>query len=175
MQKTHWIQHVSAQSNKSTQLPHRFFVYGTLRDDLDENASWTADWIRGVSKAWNAKVYGFKMYKCKHLSYPFAIKTNKRKDCISGRVLQWNNEQIFHQKLLEADDIEDYDDAHPEDENNEYIREVVDAKILNQDKIVKAIMYYQKTNVSQLSECDEIPNGNWMDRHLLKQKKRSLL
>lgn len=162
--------------SKSLKLPQRFFVYGTLRDDLDENAPWTEHWINGVSIAWNAKVHGFKMYKSKHLNYPFAVRTNDMNDHIFGRLMQWNDEQTFYEKLAEADDIEDYDTEHPDDENNEYIRNVVDVHILSNNhhrSVMKAIMYYQTMFI--WNECDEIPNGNWTHRHFLKYKVKSHL
>eukprot|EP01083_Nonionella_stella_P075723 205948_1 len=159
---------------KRMDLPHRFFVYGTLRDDDDSGAEWTRNWINDVSFACNAKVYGFKMYKLKGTNYPFALRTNDDNDVIIGRLLQWTDEQTFYEKVLGADDIEDYDDTHPDDDENEYIRDIVDVHMTDnaQNEITKAIIYYQRQGVSPLHKCHEIPDGDWMHRHLIVRDKK---
>eukprot|EP00483_Globobulimina_turgida_P007910 UN07926 len=153
---------------KRMDLPQRFFCYGTLRDDDDSGALWTAKWTKDVSYACNAKVYGFKMYKERKLKHPFALRTHNNNDYMIGRLLQWNDKQIFYEKVLEADDIEDYDDTHPYDEENEYVRDIVDVHLMDSNnKVLQAILYYQQVGVTPLNNCDEMPNGDWMDRHLL--------
>lgn len=160
---------------KSLKLPQSFFVYGTLRDDDDSGAKWTKKWCRDISHACNAKVYGFKMYKCRKLKYPFALRTNNDNDFMIGRLITFNDKDLFYHKLFEADQIEDYDDTHPDDQENEYIRSIVDVKIMNNNQNIKdefyeykkAIIYHQREGVSELTECDQIPNGDWMDRYLL--------
>merc|ERR1719195_1869213 len=72
-QRNKWeAQHIM----KSKHLPQRFFVYGTLRDDDNSGALWTSSFTKGVSHAFDAKVYGFKMYRSKRHKFPFAIRTH---------------------------------------------------------------------------------------------------
>merc|ERR1719242_2575235 len=147
---------------------NRFFVYGTLRDDDNSGAPWTAYWTKNASFCSYAKVYGFKMYKSKKLNYPFALQTNNPNDYITGRLLQWNHKATFDQKLLEADHIENYD----ENSFDGYTRSIMDVEII-QDGITdctKAVMYFQKFGTQSLINCDEVPNGDWMNRDLLHNK-----
>merc|ERR1711933_53179 len=144
---------------------NKFFVYGTLRDDDNSGAPWTAYWTKNVSFCSYAKVYGFKMYKSKKANYPFAIQTNNPNDYIMGRLLQWNNPNTFQQKLLEADHIENYD----ENDFDGYTRSIMDVETI-QDGITdctKAIMYFQQFGTKSLINCDEVPDGDWMNRDLL--------
>ena len=163
----------------SMHLPSRFFVYGTLRDDDSSGAPWTKPFTKGVSQAFDAKVFGFRMYKSRRLKFPFAVRTNNAKDFMVGRVLQWNDRHKFHEKLLIADKIEDYDSTRIDEADNEFLRDVVDVHITNTvdgqsesitSSTAKAIIYYQKMPAIGVFQCDAIPNGDWMNRHLLKPK-----
>ena len=93
-------------------------------------------------------------------------------------MLHWNDDKTFYQKLLEADYIEEYDESNVNDEDNLYLREIVDVHVSDKvdslyfnsyNGIVKGIMYYQLEPKYSLYKYDLIPNGNWMDRHLIKR------
>jgi len=163
---------------KSINLPQRFFVYGTLRDDDNSGALWTSTFTDGVSDAFDAKVYGFKLFKARRLKFPFAIRTNNAKDFVVGRVLHWKDPIDFHEKVLHADKIEHYDSTRME-ADNEFLREVVDVEIMDkiegqttetESSTERAIIYYQNMPSIGLFHCDEIPNGDWMNRDLLNPK-----
>jgi len=164
-------------------LPQSFFVYGTLRDDNDSGARWTAKWTKNISFACPAKVYGFKMFQCKKLNYPFALRTGNKHDVIVGRFVTFHDANVFNHKLMEADKIEHYDATQPDHEENAYVRDIVDVELVephhrireeffgaaNDDLSAKqAIIYYQRSGVSPMAQCVEIPNGDWLDRHLLR-------
>lgn len=217
---------------KHQNIPRSFFVYGTLRDDDDSGASWTANWIAGHSSAVNAKIYGYKMYKHPSCNYPFAIQTNdEMNNFMIGRLLTFD-ESLFAIKLKEADLIEGYDEENDASDGLGYQRVVVDAHILdekivvkemvddgggndqkmsaeqisdqeldakvedisiienddningkekkesstnvgnkNGGKIVQAHVYYRVPKSNEILLCDEMPEGNWMKRHLIKKGK----
>ena len=133
-------------------LPQSFFVYGTLRDDDNSGAKWTSKWCSDLSHACNAKVYGFKMYKSKQLNYPFALKTNNKNDIMIGRMITFKDKNIFYHKLLEADQIEDYDATNPNENENEYVRDIVDVHIMDNNQNIKmSFMEEEKTTTKALS------------------------
>jgi len=97
------------------------------------------------------------------------VQTNNPSDFIMGRVLQWNHRSTFEQKLLEADHIEHYD------ENNMvgYVRSVQNVEVISDGitDCTKAIMYHQQFGTpTSLRECEEVPNGDWMNRDVLSNK-----
>ena len=149
----------------------RFFAYGTLRDDDDSGAVWTSEWTAGVSRVWHAKIRGFKMYKSKRANWPFALRTGRADDFMVGRLLQWDEPDTFYRKVQHADRIEDYDAMHPEGADDGFLRDVVEVELMQAQaqtqELVTAIIYFQRTPASALFGCDAIPNGDWMERHLL--------
>eukprot|EP01083_Nonionella_stella_P171169 584087_1 len=156
---------ITASSSSSTtdeQLPRRFFVYGTLRDDDDSNACWTKSFVKDCIGQ-DALLYGFKLYKLSQANYPFALKTNSN-DCVVGRLLYWNEDrEFFVEKLQIADGIEGYHEA--DSEHNLYQREVVDVVIAGTKETEKAIVYY-RTNASKLMQnAIAIPYGDWLKRN----------
>ena len=48
-------------------------MYGTLRDDDDSGAAWTADFIRHISFACSGVVRGASMWWGADLNYPFVM------------------------------------------------------------------------------------------------------
>jgi len=66
-----------------------------------------------------------------------------------------------------ADKIEGYNENNVQ--NNLYDRQIVDVMVSGKDKPTKALVYYQ-SNVTKyaLSQCDPVPNGDWLQR--LKKK-----
>eukprot|EP01084_Bolivina_argentea_P012397 23232_1 len=142
------------------ELPERFFVYGTLRDDDNSNTVWTNNFVKDCI-AQNAKLYGFKLFKFTHCNYPFVMKTNDQNDYVCGRLLYWHeNNKIFNKKLKEADQIEGYEENN--NQNNFYEREVVEV-VTDDKQIFKAIVYY-RTDV-KVEKAIEIPYNDWLKRN----------
>eukprot|EP01084_Bolivina_argentea_P135895 239392_1 len=156
------------KSNIDVALPKRFFVYGTLRDDDDSGAIWTNEWCKNCIGS-NGRLYGYKLYHSKSMSYPFAIKTNNSNDFIVGRILYWNDSDLFKIKLKQADDIEGYNDKNF---NNLYQREIV--TVINTDnnntKITAFVYYQSNVTTYRLSLCEPVPNGDWLQRIHYKNK-----
>lgn len=159
-----------------------FFVYGTLRDDDYDNPNpYAPEWLKHHSIACDAKAKGFKMYGISWTDgnyYPFSIRTNNPNDCINGRLLRWND-KLFQKKLTFADFIESYDSKNPTSDKNIYIRDIIDVEIIGdgdiikpKNKVVKAIIYYQRLGTTPLDKCDVMPNQNWLDRDKSKHKKK---
>ena len=88
-------------------IPNGFSVYGTLRDDDDSGAAWTAKFLKGMdkSKAQTAYVKGFRLYQNKVDNYPFALLTNNVDDMITTRLISFEPD-LLPSKLVEADEIE---------------------------------------------------------------------
>eukprot|EP01084_Bolivina_argentea_P132385 233627_1 len=153
----------------SKNLPTRFFVYGSTRDDDDSGNTWTAKFVQGCIKAYDAKIYGHKIYKRIDQNFPFSIKTNNAKDFVVGRVLEFEKD-LFLKKLTHADYINGYDPNRNENENY-YQRVIVNAYLQNDStkstEQIKAISYIQNTDTTSLSKCIEIPFNDWMKRHAL--------
>eukprot|EP00486_Rosalina_sp_Unknown_P013850 CAMPEP_0201595522 /NCGR_PEP_ID=MMETSP0190_2-20130828/192500_1 /ASSEMBLY_ACC=CAM_ASM_000263 /TAXON_ID=37353 /ORGANISM="Rosalina sp." /LENGTH=568 /DNA_ID=CAMNT_0048055543 /DNA_START=24 /DNA_END=1730 /DNA_ORIENTATION=- len=147
------------KDKKEEEMPQRFFVYGTLRDDDDSEAPWTAGWVDGC-KAGNAKLYGFKMYHDKHGKYPFAVKTGDNKDFIVGRMITFDGE-TFQSKLSRADEIEGYRGS----DSDLYHREIVEIEnIDDNNKKLKAVFYFKDAPKDLKTAYDEVPNGDWLQR-----------
>ena len=141
------------------ELPPRFFVYGTLRDDDDSGAAW-GDWTKDCV-ANNGKLYGYKMYQNKLKKYPFAVKAEK-KDFIVGRIVSWNDVDIFKMKLERADEIEGYDDS--DDTDNLYHRQVVECENTDNGQMIDAVFYFQDAPKDLDTSCYAVPNGDWLQR-----------
>ena len=109
-------------------LPHRFFVYGSTRDDDDSGNAWTSKFITGC-KGYDAKIYGFKIYKHKQQNFPFAIRTDDENDFVVGRLLEFGSD-LFADKLSHANRINGYDPNKKEEENY-YQQVVVDVYVQN--------------------------------------------
>lgn len=93
------------------QTVHSFSVYGTLRDDDDSGATWTAPFLLDLppNSAFDGIVKGFRMVRNQVHNYPYALKTDNDEDLLVVRVLTFPAE-IFSRKLAEADVIEMYVD-----------------------------------------------------------------
>ena len=93
----------------------RMFTYGTLRDDDDSGAQWTAEWIAGaISHA--AHMEGLQLFLPKHdAPYPGAMLVDSPEVAGAGRLMSWPDPATWSAKLHAADAIEKYDpDAPPE-------------------------------------------------------------
>ena len=111
--------------------------------------------------ACDAKAMGFRMFTQTGMYWPYCVKTNNPSDVVVGRLLTFNDDKIFKQKLQKADHIEGYS------ENNDqslFLREIVDIQAFDKNNYPyndKAIMYYRKRE-----ETNEIwiKHGNWLKR-----------
>ena len=163
------------------------FVYGTLRDDdvgNVEDASDEEDDDKDETnefEAQYAKLYGFKMYQHKDQSFPFATKVNDINCFIIGRYLKYKSKETFLKILAMTDKLEGYD---PNSDNNAYTREIVKVYISSKDTehdpqniskengfLKKAFAYYQnnKSINEMLSDCYEMPDGDWIKRKLIEK------
>ena len=176
-----WFEQIEDPNTES--LPHRFFFYGTLRDDAVGTTyanNWTESFASG-SKGFNARIYGFKLYKHKDKDkhFPFAIQTYNQNDYIIGRVMEFED-KLFNKKLKHANYINGYNpkeaekgfysliivdaylDQHPENENGQ-----------NKVTCIKAISYFQKLGHTNLKHSIAIPNNDWMQP--FKDKNKNIL
>ena len=152
---------------KRNELPSLFFVYGTLRDDDDSGAVWTAGWTAGCT-ARNGKVYGFKLYvQSRGASYPFAARSDNEYDCVVGRIVTWADSETVDAKRKKADQIEGYDDFFGNTQSL-FQRKVVHVEdVDNGGEKVEAIMYFQDAPVRQMHQMpgrEEVPIGDWLQR-----------
>jgi gamma-glutamylcyclotransferase (GGCT)/AIG2-like uncharacterized protein YtfP len=137
----------------SNTTPSSFFVYGTLRDDDDSGAPWTASWVKD-GKGIGAKVFGYKMFL--EYSYP-AVMQSDEKDFVVGRRITFPPE-LFKEKLRIADEIENYDEN--DESNADYLRGKCIAKCEDGDHI--CYIYYKKTLDNHNAKL--IPGGDWNRR-----------
>eukprot|EP01083_Nonionella_stella_P065725 172404_1 len=126
------------------ELPHRFFVYGTLRDDDESEKKWTARFA-SLGKASNAKLYGYKMYQNKSADDPFAfaVRTDNNNDCIAGRILTFDNTNLFNTKLFDADQFYGYKRNPHHPEKALVNRTIVNVDIDHDNSKLEAIIYHQ--------------------------------
>lgn len=162
-----------------------FFVYGTLRDDLElvnpkETLTYYGiQWFKGEYEACYAQLKGYKMYRHVELPYPFIVETKDDKDIILGRLVKFVcDENHFKNKLAHADSIEGYDPDKKDSKSNLYQRGMQGVKIVSfpykieekkgiKDKYPKdakmfkensehdAYFYYQTTDAKTLLNNDE--------------------
>ena len=161
-----------------------FFVYGTLRDDEEEMGDcW--HWTQGADSAHLAIVYGFKMYGGQNAGFPGAKKTNTNSDYMFGRVVQFENDELFKQKMESADGIEGYnpDSEYPE-EDCFYIRENIECFVFDEldNTKLKEMGYYDENKIIDFTKesrmkqeafiywmvndhpPDKTPNNDWIKR-----------
>jgi len=141
-------------------------VYGTLRDDDDSGAPWTAPFVADVDVATFGAVRGCKMFWSKTLNYPFATLTHDPADIVRVRVLHWTDGAAFAAKVAAADAIEGFIAA--DETASEYVRRAVhvdmtDRAVFSCDRII-AYMYFAAT-ASAVDGAVEVIGGDWLTRH----------
>ena len=115
------------------------FCYGTLRGDYSKDGDrWGITKIKGVEWEYG-KIKGFRLYQDKGLFYPFAIKTNNKKDIIYGCIIKCNSKELFDIVLKRCDRIEGYDGTM----NGLYNRSL-ETTYSTMDKKYSSYIYYQK-------------------------------
>jgi gamma-glutamylcyclotransferase (GGCT)/AIG2-like uncharacterized protein YtfP len=142
-----------------------FAVYGTLRDDDDSGADWTQGFIKGHESIIAGKVTGYSLYKNSRENWPYALKHAPGSSSGEGvcvRVISFPAD-LFPQKLIEADDIENFDPANPE--SSMYQREVVTVSTASGPR--RALLYH----VTRLREGEDggwtwtpLPGDDWLRR-----------
>lgn len=118
-------------------------VYGTLRDDDDSGAVWTAEFLRGLTSARGGTVRGARLYWSDQGSWPFAMVHERssarfaadpapssadgaaicehESDLLHVRLLQFeSSSDSFATKIAAADVIEGFSPARPD--SHEYVR-----------------------------------------------------
>jgi gamma-glutamylcyclotransferase (GGCT)/AIG2-like uncharacterized protein YtfP len=139
-----------------------FAVYGTLRDDDDSGAAWTAGFIAGMNSARSGVVRGLRLFHIAALNYPCAIVTNDASHHIHVRVLSYPA-AAFAAKLRTADGIE-------------YVRRKVSVELIAEDgggkkqqaecslKETVDAWLYVATRLEAFGEVLELPHGDWLRR-----------
>lgn len=127
-----------------TDLIRILATYGTLRDDDDSGAPWTKAFIADRTHAYGGYVDGYRLYYSPLRGYPLAVPITKQHvDVNEGinphsrlrvRILVWKEER-WHQKLLEADEIEGYQIDN--EAESEYVRRVVRIYLDNPEEYFK--------------------------------------
>ena len=149
-----------------------FAVYGTLRDDDDSGAAWTAGFISGLSSARSGVVRGLRLFQVCSLNYPCAIVTNDASHHIHVRVLSYPA-AAFPAKLRMADRIEGYHAGREED--SEYVRRKVSVELMADEggekqgegcseKETVASWLYVATRLEAFGKVVELPHGDWLRR-----------
>ena len=137
------------KEENDTQECRLFFVYGTLRDDLqlinpkETSTIYGSQWFHDEYEACYAQLRGYKMYRHKSLPYPFIVETKDNNDIILGRLVRFvfdddniNDENKFKNKLAYADRVERYNPKNTEAKLNLYQRG---------KKLVQIVEYPYKT------------------------------
>ena len=157
-------------------------VYGTLRDDDDSGAPWTAAFIADRRAAFSGLVRGVRLYHITELHYPCAIITDDVQHHIHVRVLQWDA-ATFPAKLREADLIEGY--REDDEEASEYVRRKVEVEVTGREGggggsggegsgVVLSAWIYIAKQLERFGSVEELPHGDWMRRRRRKGERTAV-
>lgn len=143
------------------------FAYGTLRDDDTSGVPWTVPFFADPYQALSGRVHGFVLFQSSGVNYPFACQTGRTEDVLHGRLISWEGEAMFRRKLLQADEIEGYNEKDPN--YGEYRRTIIEVSVdVDTDsdhgtvaiKTVPAYIYFQDAPL----KARRIDSGDWLQR-----------
>lgn len=133
-------------------LTEKVFVYGSLRSGMFNYEKLLKGKVKGLE---SGTVCG-KLFHIENKGYPAVICGDSK---IVGELMELKD---FKKTLRELDELENYNE---EDNNSEYIREVVEVSLENGTK-EKAYFYKynKKADINKKDKLLKVNSGDWVNR-----------